>query len=73
MEVWAPGCETRLDLPAGGELLVLEGTCTESATSLRPMSWLRVPAGGSVDAVAGAQGTRVWVKAGGTRPERPHG
>jgi hypothetical protein len=64
LEHWKPG--TRIDLPAQGgiELLVLEGEFSEGGESFVPQSWLRLPCGGSVQAVAGASGCRVWIKLG---------
>ncbi|MEM9385238.1 MAG: cupin domain-containing protein [Pseudomonadota bacterium] len=64
LEMWAPGQAVGLDLPGGGEFLVLEGEFAESGDRLRKHSWLRLPIGGQLSAVAGAEGARVWVKAG---------
>lgn len=62
LQIWQP--DTRLELPMsdGAELLVLDGSLNESGEELLPMSWLRVPCGGSLHAVAGPRGARVWVK-----------
>jgi anti-sigma factor ChrR (cupin superfamily) len=68
LEVWAPGARVDMAMPNGAELLVLAGDCVESGEPLPPLSWLRIPAGGLIDAVAGDQGARVWVKTGGIRP-----
>lgn len=68
LEDWAPGARVKVDVPRGAELLVLAGGGVESGDPLRPLSWLRVPAGGLIDAVAGENGARVWVKTGGIRP-----
>ncbi len=65
LETWAPGAVIDLDMPAGAELLVLDGTCMESGEPMRAQSWLRIPIGGQLHAVAGDQGARVWVKTGG--------
>lgn len=67
MELWAAGSNVSFDAPGGAELLVLDGSCHESGEAMRQYSWLRVPIGGRVDAVAGPQGTRVWIKTGGLR------
>lgn len=64
MERWAPGAEIRLDAPGGIELLMLEGTATESGEGLRARSWLRLPDGQPLVATAGPEGARVWVKTG---------
>lgn len=67
MEQWAPGSRIALDAPGGAELLVLDGSCEESGDVLKVHSWLRVPVGGEINAVAGDSGTRVWIKTGGLR------
>lgn len=63
-ERWDAGTDVVLDLPAGGEFLVLEGSFTEGVDELNVQSWLRLPDGGRLQAKAGAQGARVWVKTG---------
>lgn len=68
LETWDPGAAMRMEMPNGAELLVLGGDCTVTGDALQPLSWLRIPAGGTLDAVAGACGTRVWIKTGGLRP-----
>ena len=67
LEDWAPGARVSLDMPGGAELLVLDGDCIESDEPLRALSWLRIPVGGTLDAMAGDNGTRVWIKTGGLR------
>ncbi len=62
VERWAPNGKVQLDLPEGGEFLVLEGGFSEAQDSLTVHSWLRVPLGGKLDATAGAHGATVWVK-----------
>ncbi len=62
LEAWAADAKIALELPAGGEFLVLTGSFTEAADVLREQSWLRVPMGGRLDATAGSEGARVWVK-----------
>lgn len=63
-EVWQPGAYVALDLPDGGEFLVLDGSFTEGGDELTAQSWLRIPSGGRLQAHAGVQGARVWVKTG---------
>jgi hypothetical protein len=70
LETWAPGASVQIDAPDGAELLVLEGDCTESGEAMRALSWLRVPKGGRIAAVAGIRGTRVWIKLGGSGRNR---
>ena len=62
LERWDPGARVELDLPDGGELLVLSGGLEESGEQLRAQSWLRLPRGGRLDASAGPEGAKVWVK-----------
>lgn len=64
VEVWASGTMVSLSLPGGGELLVLDGTLTEAGDQLQRHSWLRIPVGGRLDAQAGTEGARVWLKTG---------
>ncbi len=71
LETWSPGAEISVYAPGGAELLVLDGSCLESVDSMRALSWLRIPLGGQIKAVAGKQGTRVWVKTGGLRFVEP--
>ena len=63
LETWQPGARLDCVMPDGAELLVLAGGLSEGADELRAWSWLRVPRGGRLAAVAGAQGATVWVKA----------
>jgi hypothetical protein len=64
LERWNPGARIDLPVPGGIELLVLEGELSDGGESFEPQSWLRLPCGGSLQAVAGASGCRVWVKTG---------
>jgi anti-sigma factor ChrR (cupin superfamily) len=64
LELWAPDTQVTLPVAGGIELLVLEGSLTESNEELVTQSWLRLPAGDVLAAKAGAQGCKVWVKSG---------
>ncbi len=64
MQDWEAGAELTLDVPGGAELLVMEGSVTEQDDELKQFSWLRVPVGGRIEAKAGAEGARVWLKTG---------
>lgn len=64
LERWAPGTIVDLPAPGGIELLVLDGLFSEGGEAFTGQSWLRLPAGASLQAVAGPEGCRVWVKAG---------
>lgn len=67
LETWAPGADISFDAPGGAELFVLDGSFRESGDNLHVHSWLRLPIGSRVKAVAGDEGARVWIKIGGLR------
>ncbi len=64
LERWAPG--TRIaHAPVGGlELFCLDGSFEEGGETFRPQSWLRLPVDAALEAVAGPEGCRLWVKEG---------
>jgi len=63
VETWAAGAEIKIDAPEGAEFLVLEGSFTSDKNeTLQKESWLRVPKGDKLIAVAGAHGAKVWMK-----------
>lgn len=62
LEEWAANILVQLDLPEGGEFLVLDGGFTEGGESFSTQSWLRLPAGSRLRAVTGPQGAKVWAK-----------
>lgn len=64
MEHWAPGTARRIDAPGGLEVFVLDGTLRDGGDALSRWDWLRLPVGATLDAVAGPEGARVWLKAG---------
>jgi hypothetical protein len=64
MERWAPNASVVLDLPDGGEFLVLDGDFDEGGEHFALQSWLRLPPQRRLDATAGRDGCRVWVKTG---------
>ena len=64
LETWAPGTTVEVTDDGGIELLVLEGGAETDAGLLRQRSWLRVPVGETLKAVATAEGARVWIKTG---------
>ncbi len=64
IERWAPGTQVSLSAKGGIELFVLEGAATERGEALGPRSWLRLPQGTDLEAVAGPEGARVWIKTG---------
>jgi anti-sigma factor ChrR (cupin superfamily) len=62
IEQWEAGATINLDLPDGGEFLVLKGSFQEGSDKLEAQSWLRVQCDGNLYAKAGMEGARVWVK-----------
>ncbi len=64
METWDAGAAVEIDLPQGGEFLVLDGGFSEGGDDLRKHSWLRLPVGSNLSAIAGKQGAKVWIKTG---------
>jgi anti-sigma factor ChrR (cupin superfamily) len=64
LERWEPGAAITLSLLGGGELLVLEGAFNEGGEHFEPQSWLRLPPGSTLQAKAGPEGCKVWVKTG---------
>jgi len=62
LETWDARASSKLDLPEGGEFLVLEGTLIESGDMLRKHSWLRIPMGSTLNAVTGNEGAKIWTK-----------
>ncbi len=62
VETWEAGASVEIDTPEGAEFLVLDGGFAENGDNLRKHSWLRVPQGGRLKAVAGEHGAKVWMK-----------
>lgn len=64
IERWAPDARVRL-VPVGGlEVFCLAGGFVEAGEAFAPWSWLRLPVGAALDAEAGPDGCRLWVKEG---------
>ncbi|MEP3846694.1 MAG: cupin domain-containing protein [Paracoccaceae bacterium] len=61
-EIWSKDADIDIDLPEGGEFLVLDGSFSDGQDTLRKHSWLRIPEGGSLKAKALTDKTRVWMK-----------
>jgi hypothetical protein len=64
LERWAPGTNIAVPLPGGIELLVLDGSFIEGAEEFTRLSWLRLPAGATLQATAGRSGGKLWAKSG---------
>ncbi|MEJ6402892.1 cupin domain-containing protein [Yoonia sp. 2307UL14-13] len=62
VETWERGAQVAMDLPDGGEFLVLDGGFIEGTDGLGAGSWLRLPVGSQLAAQAGSDGAKVWMK-----------
>lgn len=62
LRTFSAGAPMQLANPRGLELLLLEGQACGEDFQLQPLSWLRLPPGMPLAAVAGAQGARLWLK-----------
>ena len=58
------GASLSLSETGGMEVLMIDGSMTEGDDDLRKGSWLRLPEGAPLNAVAGPGGAKVWMKAG---------
>lgn len=64
LERWAPGAVVRQTPQGGLELFCLDGGFVENGEVFGRWSWLRLPVGAPLQAEAGPDGCRVWVKEG---------
>ncbi|KFX70713.1 cupin [Pseudomonas taeanensis MS-3] len=64
LELWAPDSSIDLTVAGGIEVLVLHGAFSSNDETFVKHSWLRLPAGESLQARTGSQGCRLWVKTG---------
>jgi quercetin dioxygenase-like cupin family protein len=64
LERWRPNAAIALDLPDGGEFLVLDGAFGEGGEGFATQSWLRLPLCARLNATAGGDGCTLWVKTG---------
>lgn len=64
LERWDAGTEIALQPEGGIELYVLDGSFEESGETFDRQSWLRLPVGAPLQAKAGPDGCRCWVKEG---------
>lgn len=61
-EQWEPSATIDIDSSGGAEVFVLEGGFEQDGDTLIKHSWLRMPVGSNLTAVAGAEGASVWIK-----------
>ncbi|MEM6358353.1 MAG: cupin domain-containing protein [Pseudomonadota bacterium] len=64
IETWTPNAEVRIEGHEGVEVFVLSGGFAEGGEALGPWDWLRLPPAQTLEAVAGPEGAKVWVKTG---------
>lgn len=64
LERWAPDATIQLAVPGGIEIFVLDGGFREGDEDFAAQSWLRLPDGGALQARAGPEGCRAWIKTG---------
>ncbi|UWQ32069.1 cupin domain-containing protein [Leisingera sp. M527] len=64
IELWSPEEEVNVTGHKGFEALVIEGSFTEGGELFGINSWLRLPPGMALNAKAGSEGARLWVKSG---------
>jgi hypothetical protein len=64
LERWDAGARISHPVEGGLEILCLEGGYMEGGEPFRTQSWLRLPVGAWLEAFAGPQGCRLWVKEG---------
>ena len=61
---FSPLSEISMKIPGGAELLVLAGTLSDQNDKLIKYSWLRIPVEGELNAKAGPEGAKIWIKTG---------
>ncbi|MGV2871913.1 cupin domain-containing protein [Colwellia sp. E150_009] len=59
-----PEAEITLTVTNGAELFVLSGSLTEQTDMLTQHSWIRVPVNSKINAKAGKEGAKIWLKTG---------
>jgi len=70
IEDWKPGVHFITKPDGGLEILCLEGSFTEGGELFDIQSWLRLPVDAPLNAAAGPDGCRVWIKEGHLRTLR---
>ncbi|WP_262693299.1 cupin domain-containing protein [Kordiimonas aquimaris] len=64
MEMWKPEVSNMIETQGGAEVLVLDGSFSESGEIFTKHSWLRVPDNYPLHLVAGKEGAKIWIKTG---------
>lgn len=73
LEHYEPGARIKLDANGGLELFVVTGIVEAESDRLNQWDWMRLPRNSHFEAIAGAQGCRVWIKTGHLDPEPEFG
>ncbi|WP_133469732.1 cupin domain-containing protein [Paraglaciecola marina] len=60
----APNTAYQQNVVHGAELFVLQGSVVENNDLLRKHSWLRLPVASTINAQAGSEGAKIWIKTG---------
>jgi len=69
IETWPADQDVERPNPDGLEMLVLEGSFRDETDAFARHSWLRLPARAAFHARTGADGARIWLKAGALEQE----
>lgn len=64
LERWRSHAQIDLALPGGAEILVIDGCFRDGEEAFSAQSWLRLPARSRLQAAAGPDGCRLWMKTG---------
>ncbi|MGB0843875.1 MAG: cupin domain-containing protein [Alphaproteobacteria bacterium] len=64
LDHWEENAKVKLDLPKGGEFLVLDGCFSDGSETFAKHDWLRLPEASKLMALSGSEGAKVWVKTG---------
>ena len=59
-----PGAVLNKSDPGGMEMLVISGSAIDGSDTLGKGTWLRLPDGEKLNAVAGSNGAKIWIKTG---------
>lgn len=62
IEVWDASAHVNVTGHKGFEALVIDGSFTEGGEVFQKNSWLRLPPGMALNATAGLEGARLWIK-----------
>lgn len=58
------GAAMNIDASGGIEVLMIAGSMTQSCNTLEKGTWLRLPEGQNLNAIAGSEAAKIWMKTG---------